>query len=196
MQLGAALLMASFVSLVGAHSAASTSTTGATEHHPSGSSRPLHQGTLMGAMLQKVGPKAPAQRRRSEPQARGPISSLVQQSARVRLRSSQVQARKLCSHGLPSKGLGGIATTWTSYWRVAAPDPATTTSFLPARLDEKYRDQIVSPSLGDLAADTHISAFGVPATDMRAYVEELDNLTNWVVRCHSRSEPGTQRMAQ
>ena len=61
MQLGAALLMASFVSLVGAHSAASTSTTGATEYHPSGSSRPLHQGTLMGAMLQKVGPKAPAQ---------------------------------------------------------------------------------------------------------------------------------------
>ena len=49
---GAALLLASFVSLVGAHSAAPTSMTGATEYHPSGSSRPLRQGTLTGAMLQ------------------------------------------------------------------------------------------------------------------------------------------------
>jgi hypothetical protein len=58
---GAALLTASFVSLVGAHSAAATSTTGATEYQPSGSSRPLRQGTLTGAMLQKVDSTAPEQ---------------------------------------------------------------------------------------------------------------------------------------
>jgi hypothetical protein len=58
---GVALLMASFVSLVGARSAPPTSTTGATEYQPSGSSRPLRQGTLTGAVLQKVDSKAPAQ---------------------------------------------------------------------------------------------------------------------------------------